>query len=739
MIKINRGPEPEFFDTERYRHFRNELWEYFADYNTEKRQTSFSFEMVQYLRKEIMDELVARFHGKCSFCETPLDTSTYPELEHFRPKRGARGFSEQAVKVSEGSYYYDTHYWWLALEWTNLLLICPECNRGKANWFPLVDESMRAPIPSTPEEALSVLRNEEPLLLDPCGETDPDDHLRFEEDGRVVPLSEKGKATISLLNLNRESLVHARRDVLENLIDELQMRAREESAQAESVVERLLQDRVALSTQGEAVPPYLAIQLQYLKRLYERSEQFEAAPAEALGDELERAASWSESVSTPIQYLDLGRIHIQRIRLHNFKNIADIDIEVPVTSGSHSPWLVFLGENAVGKSTILQAIVLTLMGDQQRGELPDLKPQEFLRYYREGDTIKHTDEGYVEIWVDNSEEPLRLSFNSQDDFFHSNVPAPRAYLMAYGPTRLQPEPDQPPYQSDGMVRVRNLFRPSTPLVDARDWLYNLYERDPQVFDMMVRGLRDMLLMKGEETIAPDLAHPNQRRILVHLKNETTEINKLSDGYRSVVALAVDLMSMLVREGTAMEDAEGVVLIDEIGTNLHPAWKKRIVGCIRNVFPRLQFIGTTHEPLCLRGLLQGETVLLRRDFDDKVVPITNLPNPNDLRIDELLTSEFFGLNSTLDTDLEDLYEEYYRLLNETSLDEQQKQRKAELKQELRDRTHLGTGLRDELMYEVIDKLLAQHLKSPQPMDRQQLKKETLLRVLDSWKKAGLIEP
>ena len=302
---------------------------------------------------------------------------------------------------------------------------------------------------------------------------------------------------------------------------------------------------------------------------------------------------------------------------------------------------------------------------------------------------------------------------------------------------LLPDPDQDAYRSTGKGRVRNLFRPSTPLVDAREWLYSLQETASEKLDLMVRGLRDMLLMKDGETIEADLEDVDGRRVLVRFKKETTAITNLSDGYRSVIALASDLMSMLSREGTSMEEAEGVVLVDEIGNNLHPAWKKRIVGCFRNVFPRIQFISTTHEPLCLRGLHQGETILLRRDFDDNVVPIVNLPNPNDLRIDELLTSEFFGLSSTLETDLEEIYEEYYQLLNASSLSSEQVKRRAELKKQLGERGHLGTGLREELMYEVIDKLMAHHLKSPEPMDRKRLKKETLQRVLDSWKEAGLL--
>ena len=62
--------------------------------------------------------------------------------------------------------------------------------------------------------------------------------------------------------------------------------------------------------------------------------------------------------------------------------------------------------------------------------------------------------------------------------------------------------------------------------------------------------------------------------------------------------------------------------------------------------------------------------------------------------------------------------------------------AELKERLREREHLGHGLRDELMYEVIDKLIARDLHTATPKTRPALKEETLVKVLDAWAAAGL---
>ena len=85
---------------------------------------------------------------------------------------------------------------------------------------------------------------------------------------------------------------------------------------------------------------------------------------------------------------------------------------------------------------------------------------------------------------------------------------------------------------------------------------------------------------------------------------------MSDGYRAVIAIACDLMAGAGIGLSDMVNATGIVLIDELGAHLHPRWKMQITGTLREVFPSMQFIVTTHEPLCLRGLVENEVIAVR---------------------------------------------------------------------------------------------------------------------------------
>ena len=78
------------------------------------------------------------------------------------------------------------------------------------------------------------------------------------------------------------------------------------------------------------------------------------------------------------------------------------------------------------------------------------------------------------------------------------------------------------------------------------------------------------------------------------------VSQLSDGIRGVVALVADLAFRCVRLNSfygqfAVEMTNGIVLIDEVDQHLHPGWQQRILPALRDAFPKIQFIVTTHSP------------------------------------------------------------------------------------------------------------------------------------------------
>lgn len=215
MIKVDRpnGSAP-------YGLFSSARKEYRDNLELEKEPTfqAKDRKFTAYSADSVKQKLNQLFGRKCMFCESLMSGTQSGDVEHFRPKGKVVITRKQGkVPALEAPGYH-----WLAAKWSNLLLSCSDCNRprtqddhdgsarviGKANFFPLADETKRA-------TKTSFVVKEEPLLLNPCVD-DPADHLVFSVDGRVEPAilnggkSPKGVASIHYLGLARLELLQMR-------------------------------------------------------------------------------------------------------------------------------------------------------------------------------------------------------------------------------------------------------------------------------------------------------------------------------------------------------------------------------------------------------------------------------------------------------------------------------------------------------------------------------------------------
>lgn len=88
---------------------------------------------------------------------------------------------------------------------------------------------------------------------------------------------------------------------------------------------------------------------------------------------------------------------------------------------------------------------------------------------------------------------------------------------------------------------------------------------------------------------------------------------LSDGYRTTLSMVADIayrMALLNPAlGSDVLETPGVVLVDEIDLHLHPLWQARILGDLAAIFPRVQFIVTTHAPIVVSSVRATSVRLL----------------------------------------------------------------------------------------------------------------------------------
>ncbi len=106
--------------------------------------------------------------------------------------------------------------------------------------------------------------------------------------------------------------------------------------------------------------------------------------------------------------------------------------------------------------------------------------------------------------------------------------------------------------------------------------------------------------------------PIQGNVYYYLADgRVTDTDNLSDGLRRLVNIGMDLAfrCMLLNRGIygleACAKSEGTVLIDEIDLHLHPSLQSVVIKGLKNAFPKLQFIITSHAPMVMTGISMDE--------------------------------------------------------------------------------------------------------------------------------------
>lgn len=587
-----------------------------------------------YRHDEVRDALNSLFRGKCAYCEDNIGTL---DVDHHRPRANA----------ASGRKTSPHHYAWLAYDWRNLLLVCGACQRRKQSRFPV--RGARAAL-LTP---FDLVRDEENAdLLDP-GHDRPERHLDFTLDGRCHARTRRGAATIEILDLNRDALIEGRSAVFE---------AWAEAIRGQDDPEVI--GHLAFATAGADDPHAGAMQIlcyryaseiarrrgQFLNLPFDETEQVlprlhydaDLALLRAAFDTLEKPAV-SAQPAAPATAAGHKDWHgwsppIRRVEINQFKAIEHLTFEFAERRSDvgSAASLMLLGENATGKSSILEAVTLTLAGADMANAI-GLRARDFIRRADQPARARQPLQVRIEFYEGAPAELVA----TPDGHAFEGTPGPSANVLAYGSRRFFLRGRRRRAKSGG---IRALFDPMWVLPHPDLWLRTL---DEARFHQVARALREVLTLPNDAELVRD----PEEGVLIRTGPHEVSIERHSDGYRSLFGTAVDVMHGMMGTAPDLSEARGVVLIDEIETHLHPRWKLRVMAALRRALPQVQFIVTTHDPLCLRGMGQGEVEVMIRDDAHHIERLEGLPDVRGMRAEQLLTSDYFGLASTADPELE----------------------------------------------------------------------------------------
>jgi predicted ATPase len=378
---------------------------------------------------------------------------------------------------------------------------------------------------------------------------------------------------------------------------------------------------------------------------------------------------------------------IENVRCYGKKQTLKLADE----NGRPHHWTIILGDNGVGKTSILKGLVSlapspkNIFGDKQK-----IKLYPGLYDWREDWNTGRFDGKLKSVLQANTigaysfkqllkEEQLFLQVqqghDSYSDLQHNEPEYTRIgdfLCFAYGASRKM---GRNSFTSEKYSTASvSLFNDEAPLINVEEFFmqadYEAKTSRSTASTAQRNKVKQLLLDILPEVT--DLRITKSKRLGRYVEVKTpfgwVRINEMSLGYKSLIAWVVDFASRMYHYHSTKANpfAEpAVVLIDEIDLHLHPKWQRKVLGYLSKKFPNTQFIATAHSPLIVQAATEANIVLLKRKGNQVI--INNDPEIiQNWRIDQVLTSDLFGLETSRHPKVQKLMDDRKKILSMSTI-------------------------------------------------------------------------
>lgn len=354
-------------------------------------------------------------------------------------------------------------------------------------------------------------------------------------------------------------------------------------------------------------------------------------------------------------------------------------------------WTIIMGDNGVGKSTLLKGLVSlapspkNIYGDRQKirlypglfdwrevwnssrfdGKLPSRMEARTTGAY---DFKKLLPEQELDLWVEQGHQ----RFNDIQYSEEAYVRIGDFLCFAYGASRKMGK-SALTGEKFSTASV-SLFDDEAPLINVEEFFmqadYDAKTSRSSASAQQRKKVKDLLVDVLPEVTDLRITKASRvgRQVEVKTPFGWVRISDMSLGYKSLIAWVVDFASRMYHYHRTKPNPfiqPAVVLIDELDLHLHPRWQRRVIGYLTKKFPNTQFIATAHSPLIVQAAEDANLVLLKRKGSQVI--IENEPDTiRNWRIDQILTSDLFGLSSARSEKTERLMTQRRKLLEKPKL-------------------------------------------------------------------------
>lgn len=360
----------------------------------------------------------------------------------------------------------------------------------------------------------------------------------------------------------------------------------------------------------------------------------------------------------------LALVYYSELRLSNVKAFLPGTVLDLRKDGRPAPWTMILGENGLGKTTLLQCLALlrpilnvkqsdkTDARDPDRVEpaLPAYADDVLVELARVGDEIQVDLEArfsidqqlrasgtrssrrkYVRTAATYKMKSKNLSAFDFTQIQRKNFSAP--LLVAYSAARHAPY-RRAEVVADQGDSTASLFNPAIELIDAVQVLEDLDHlslRNDAKATALYQSIKSALARILPEVGLPDRIHvhgpalPSRPEspsgVWIETYSGQVPLSSLSVGYQTMFAWTVDLAWRMAEHHKDSENPlhePAIVLIDELDLHLHPNWQRRIRADLSDAFPLVQFIVTTHSPVLAQTYLDTNIAVVTKEGDHAVI-------------------------------------------------------------------------------------------------------------------------
>ncbi|MEA5258745.1 AAA family ATPase [Arcicella aquatica] len=297
-------------------------------------------------------------------------------------------------------------------------------------------------------------------------------------------------------------------------------------------------------------------------------------------------------------------IALKSFHIKNYRGIIDTQIDnIP----DDTQWIFLTGENGFGKTSVLQALAL---GFTQKIDLEEEQENEA--------TVLFSFKKNNEIIPEFSQEDINDEnyFDYYSEMYGGIVMGLIDYTIGYGSTRLRISAGTSTEVTKKYDSTSSLFSNDTLLINIeerfKDWSINYAEGKAK----LAKIFRELLPRLG--TIQVSFDDKIKTTIVKYFEKdeegnqypEGLTFDQLAAGYRNIIGMIGDMIFRLSLEQDVEDykDLEGIVLIDEFELHLHPKYQKLFVEKLTELFPKIQFIVSTHSPIPLLGAPKNSVII-----------------------------------------------------------------------------------------------------------------------------------